>query len=294
MKYVFLLSAILLFSNIFAQKGKKDAELVIIWQQKYDSILLKLEQDSTLLHFTIDSLNAKLQKHIKTSKPKVIQPEVELNLTTTLIGNDQWAISNFGGISSVNPTEKEQILEFLISKKFNECRTDEEWANYLELNSPAFFVLGDTLNSLGFYFNVPAIYRLESILEGTEWRIAKYNDFSNLYNNVATLSKKLGLTNFSPLQLIAGNIKDETLVKKIKWNMKVVDIYNLNLFPFTYYTGFTELLGDEDYIEYFSNFDQNGNVVVTHISPDNKLPFQYAYGSESLNYGFLIRLIKNK
>jgi hypothetical protein len=292
MKYVFLLSAILFFSNIFAQKGKKEAELVIIWQQKYDSILLKLEQDSTLLHFTIDTLNAKLQKHLKTPKPKVIQPEVELNLTTTLIGNDQWAISNFGGITSINQTEKEQILEFLSSKKFNECHTDEEWASYLETNSPAFFVLGDTLNSLGFYFNVPAINKLELIFEGTEWRIANHNDFSNLYKNVASLSNKLGLTNFSSLQLIAGNPKDEMLLKKTKWNMKVVDIYNLNLFPYTYYTGFTELLGDEDYIEYFSDFDQSGNVIVTHISPDNKLPFKYAYGSESLNYGFLIRLIK--
>ena len=281
-----------LFSTLFAQKGKKVSELEIVLQQKYDSIVLKLEQDSTRLYFTIDSLNAELKRQQKTPKQKVIQPEVHLDLITTLIGDYQWTISNLGGTSSINQTEKEQTLEFLSSKKFYECRTDEEWANYLQNDLPAFFVLSDTLHSLGFYFNVTAIRELESILDNTDWRIANYIDFTNLFNNALSLSKKLGLVNFSPLQLIAGNPKDEMLLKKTKWNMKVVDIYNMNIFPYTYYTGFKDLLGDEDYIEYFSGFDENGNVIVTHISPDNKFPFEYPYGSESLNHGFLIRLIK--
>ncbi len=281
-----------LFSTLFAQKGKKVAELEIVLQQKYDSIVLKLEQDSTRLYFTIDSLNAELKRQQKTPKQKVIQPEVHLDLITTLIGDYQWTISNLGGTSSINQTEKEQTLEFLSSKKFYECRTDEEWANYLQNDLPAFFVLSDTLHSLGFYFNVTAIRELESILDNTDWRIANYIDFTNLFNNALSLSKKLGLVNSSPLQLIAGNPKDEMLLKKTKWNMKVVDIYNMNIFPYTYYTGFKDLLGDEDYIEYFSGFNENGNVIVTHISPDNKFPFEYPYGSESLNHGFLIRLIK--
>jgi hypothetical protein len=292
MKYIYFLCVCCLFSTLFAQKGKKVSELEIVLQQKYDSIVLKLEQDSTRLYFTIDSLNAELKRQQKTPKQKVIQPEVHLDLITTLIGDYQWTISNLGGTSSINQTEKEQTLEFLSSKKFYECRTDEEWANYLQNDLPAFFVLSDTLHSLGFYFNVTAIRELESILDNTDWRIANYIDFTNLFNNALSLSKKLGLVNFSPLQLIAGNPKDEMLLKKTKWNMKVVDIYNMNIFPYTYYTGFKDLLGDEDYIEYFSGFDENGNVIVTHISPDNKFPFEYPYGSESLNHGFLIRLIK--
>jgi hypothetical protein len=292
MKYIYFLCVCCLFSTLFAQKGKKVAELEIVLQQKYDSIVLKLEQDSTRLYFTIDSLNAELKRQQKTPKQKVIQPEVHLDLITTLIGDYQWTISNLGGTSSINQTEKEQTLEFLSSKKFYECRTDEEWANYLQNDLPAFFVLSDTLHSLGFYFNVTAIRELESILDNTDWRIANYIDFTNLFNNALSLSKKLGLVNSSPLQLIAGNPKDEMLLKKTKWNMKVVDIYNMNIFPYTYYTGFKDLLGDEDYIEYFSGFNENGNVIVTHISPDNKFPFEYPYGSESLNHGFLIRLIK--
>ena len=118
-------------------------------------------------------------------------------------------------------------------------------------------------------------YKIDEMISinNTEWRIASHNDFSNLYSHAASLLKSLKLTTtFSPFHLIAGNPTDEMLLKKAKWNMKVVDIYNLNIFPYTYYTGFIELLGDEDYIEYFSSFDESGNVVVTHISPDNKLP----------------------
>lgn len=284
---------IFLFSNLFAQKGKKETEQIINWELKYDTLVLKHEEEIIRFKHTIDTLMSKYSKPVKTTKQKIALPENQIKSITTLIGKDQWSISNFGGASQMNNLESEQVLEFLRSKNFNECHNDEEWANNLESNLPAFFVLSDTLHSLGFYFNVTAIKELESILENTEWRIASHNDFSNLYSHATSLLKNLKLTTtFSPFHLIAGNPTDEMLLKKAKWNMKVVDIYNLNIFPYTYYTGFIELLGDEDYIEYFSGFDDSGNVVVTHISPDNKLPFKYAYGSESLNYGFLIRLIK--
>ncbi len=284
---------IFLFSNLFAQKGKKETEQNINWELKYDTLVLKHEEEIIRYKHTIDTLMSKYSKPVKTTKQKITLPENQIKSITTLIGKDQWSISNFGGASQMNNLESEQVLKFLRSKNFNECHNDEEWSDNLESNLPAFFVLSDTLHSLGFYFNVTAIKELESILENTEWRIASHNDFSNLYSHAASLLKSLKLTTtFSPFHLIAGNPTDEMLLKKAKWNMKVVDIYNLNIFPYTYYTGFIELLGDEDYIEYFSSFDESGNVVVTHISPDNKLPFKYAYGSESLNYGFLIRLIK--
>jgi hypothetical protein len=293
MKYIYCLCVIFLFSNLFAQKGKKETEQNINWELKYDTLVLKHEEEIIRYKHTIDTLMSKYSKPVKTTKQKITLPENQIKSITTLIGKDQWSISNFGGASQMNNLESEQVLKFLRSKNFNECHNDEEWSDNLESNLPAFFVLSDTLHSLGFYFNVTAIKELESILENTEWRIASHNDFSNLYSHAASLLKSLKLTTtFSPFHLIAGNPTDEMLLKKAKWNMKVVDIYNLNIFPYTYYTGFIELLGDEDYIEYFSSFDESGNVVVTHISPDNKLPFKYAYGSESLNYGFLIRLIK--
>jgi hypothetical protein len=293
MRSLILLVTILLCPFIFAQKGKKVSDPLTIPKKSYDSLLLDHEEKMSRFEFITDSLMKELDKQVKPAKQIRNSVPVQLKATATVVGQQQWSISNLGGSAHFIASDSQDAIDFLNAKKFKECRDDNEWKSYLEQNVPAYFALPDTLSSLGFYFNVPGIIKLNEILESTDWRIANYKDFSNLYSNTQKVIASLKLTGYNAFQLIAGNPSIEIMQKKSKWNIKVVDIYGLNIYPYSYYSGSVKEFADEDYAEYFSDFDSNGYVIVTHISPDNRTaPFTYTYGEESLNYGFLIRLIK--
>jgi len=44
------------------------------------------------------------------------------------------------------------------------------------------------------------------------------------------------------------------LQKKSKWNVKVFDIYGLNIYPYTFYSGSEKEFADEDYRGVFLGF----------------------------------------
>ena len=293
MRIVLLITLTFFISDIFGQSSKKENENKLnAIQFELDSVKEYLTKQIEIQKNKIDSLLEENKVKIPVPKNQKVKQKAELKLTCTFVNGIQWSLTNLGGVSSANNFDVENVRNFLSENGFSECTDDESWSNFIDQEIPAFLIANEPYSSMGYMFNKHAIIKLQELLQNTEWKIAEYSDFNNLYLHASNLKLK----NYTPFQLIVGNPKtnDVALKKYCSWtNQTIIDIYGLNILPLTYFNGYHSYLKNESYVEYFSHFNESGNVVVTHIDPDNKFsPLDYNYGSESSKYGFFIRLIK--
>ena len=246
---------VMFFFNQFAQKKKDEPKPQVI-TIKFDSLIKDLEVIYLEQVKKIDSL---IQKTNKKDKPPTstidIQNSEELKLTTTSIGKSQWSITNFGGYSELYPEEQDQIRDFLKDNNFIECSDKESWADQFDNE-----------------------------------KIADYTDFKALYEHVA----KRNLKSYSPFNLIVGNPTNDKLKSICNWKgYTVYDIYGLNIFPYSSFTGYDIDLKNEVNVEYFSKFTDDNAIQTTFLTPNGKLPIELKYESDDVSgFGFFIRLIK--
>jgi len=274
-----------------AQKNKKPSEL----DKLKDTLTSKLAVIDTL-NEKIEKLETELKKCKKNNSSNTSsnstndEKTIGLSLKTTMINGNEWVITTFGA-GSPESEDRKNVDEFLQKNKFIRCENQSEWKENLE--GRAYLVAAGSAGELGYYFNLVALEKLKELfLKYDEWRIATNEDFNAMFEHAASL-KILGCT---PFQLLAGNPNSKELKAISSWNKQVVhDIYGLQMSPYSYYSGFDKLLKNDAYVEYFSDFNDAGYVMVTHISPEDKTePLAIDFGSEGSNYGFYIRLIKNK
>ena len=291
MKNLIVYSFIFCSLSVFAQKKKNDKkeepELVRI-QKQMDSVqdILKLTIEFNTK--TIDSLKNIIRKKTE-GKQTPTKKKVELNLTTTLIGDIQWASSTLGASTKMNLEGESSIDAWLNDHSFVRCEDQVAWNE--NIDNPSYLVRPGLVGKLGYYFNREAIQKMTSLLESQgQWRIASNTDFNALFKHASLL--KLGT--YSPFQLLVGNPAIKEMKALCTWkNQSVYDIYGLQITPYSYYSGFDKLLINDNYVEYFSHFSEANEVYVTHISPEDKIePLAYGYGPEATKYGFFIRLIK--
>ena len=290
MKYLFTVLMVMFFFNQFAQKKKDEPKPQVI-TLKIDSIIKDLK---VIYLEQVEKIDSLIQKTNKKDKPPTstidIQDSEELKLTTTSIGKSQWSITNFGGYSELYPEEQDQIRDFLKYNKFIECSDKESWADQFDNEKPAYYILSEPCYKLGFYFNKFAIKELEVLLETIGWKIADYTDFKALYEHVA----KRNLKSYSPFNLIVGNPTNDKLKSICFWKGHTVyDIYGLNIFPYSSFTGYDIDLKNEVNVEYFSKFTDDNAIQITFLTPNGKLPIELKYESDNVSgFGFFIRLIK--
>ena len=290
MKALVLISLLLCTSISLAQKKNNDKN----FGKGMNELLA---QKDSLIQVIRDSVLNLSQRLKNIEIPVNTTPEatteiknIELNLKTTMIAGNEWAITTLGASSVLSLEDKISVDSFLIRNNFVRCTSEEEWNN--NLNESAYLVAAGNVAELGYFFNLKAIKKLSDLLISEEWRIATNEDFKAMFKHAANLK----ITGLSPFQLLAGNPSSNDLKTISSWKNQIVhDIYGLQMSPYSYYSGIDALLNNEAYVEYFSHFSGSEEVYVTHISPEDKNePLNFGYGPEASNYGFFIRLIKNK
>lgn len=277
-------------------KNNSRKNLVDSLDKLYKKIeILSDSKDSLVLNITElrDSLKEALEKiDNKDPKPKIIpQP---LQLTTTLVGAQEWTIANVGGKCPNNQNESEDFKKWLKEKKFTPCKNDEEWDACNQKEVPAYFVVNSAAKENGFYFNFTGLkwFYKKFSNEERKYKIADYDDFLNLFKYVNEL--KLGVPTF---KLIAGNPTSDEFKTTCSWlKQDVKNIYGLNFHPFSIYQGVQDFLENNAYVEFFSSYNEDEDAIVTvRITPQNmNQPVKVNYTFEEVkNSGFYIRLIKN-
>jgi hypothetical protein len=89
--------------------------------------------------------------------------------------------------------------------------------------------------------------------------------------------------------------KNTTKLHPLTWSgLPTYNIYNLSLYPVSYFSGFESLLSYNNLLNLFSRYDEETNkIYFTEISSMNKTSVvERKLGSEAYDYGFLVRLIK--
>jgi hypothetical protein len=290
-----LFAAVILFISLngFSQKSKKNNPDNDLLRSKIDSLELMLQNAGEILKREKDSLVG-IITDLKKNKQESTRKSKNSDLYSAdyiLIGYNKWAATNFGG-SSLN-FSSDYADDWLSDNNFYRCLDEEEWIEKINSDEPAYFVLEEPLYCVGYFFNLRALKKLQNN-PPNGWRIAKYEDFNDLFNHIVNLKIK----STTPFQLLAGNYSQSTNIeakKKLCWTGQIVnDIYNLSLFPVSYFSGFVSLLTFNNSLNLFSRFDEETNkIYYTEIGPNNKLqPAERRFGSEAYDYGFLVRLIK--
>ncbi len=287
-----VLTILLLISSfhVFSQEkekkiGKKKTE------KNKNSELFTSNCDSlnTLLIKTKDSLNLLIKEKINTKETKKDKVTKELILDYILIGKQKWCTTNIGSENSLFET-------WVKENKFQECTSEQEWNDVINSNNskPAYYVLKG-LNTAGYFFNVEGLRMIqENPPKG--WRIAKYEDFQELVEYV----NKLKIKSINSLQLILSNFsppvqKQTNAIHPLIWaGLPIYNIYNLSLYPVSYFSGFESLLTYNKSLNLFSRYEEATNkIYFTEISTMNKaFVVERKLGSEASDYGFLVRLIK--
>jgi len=285
--FSFLCCSLITFSQKKKNDKKENPELIRIQNEK-DSVQQILTFTIQFNTRTIDSLKSIIKKKTE-NKPNPAKKKTELNLSTTLIGENQWVTSTLGASTKTGIDLENSIDTWLTENNFVRCEDQASWNE--NIDNPSYLVRPGLVGKLGYYFNLTAIRKMTSLLESQgQWRIASNNDFNALFKHASAL--KLG--SYSPFQLLVGNPAMKEMKSLSSWkNQTVYDIYGLQITPYSYYSGFDKLLINDNYVEYFSHFTESNEVFVTHISPEDKIePLAYGYGLEATKYGFFIRLIK--
>jgi hypothetical protein len=277
----------------FSQSKKDNKEINFLKKQR-DSLELAIDEIKESIVIQRDSLrkiiNELTKKKDEGTKKKKTSDDFLGDYI--LIGSNKWASTNFGG-AKLNPSN-DNTDDWLSENGYERCTSENEWIDMISSEKPAYFVLEEPLFCVGYFFNSFALKKLqENPPKG--WRIADFNDFIELYNYTTNL--KLKTT--SPFQLLVSNYSLTTNLeakKKLTWtNQTINDIYNLSLYPVSYFSGFVSLLSFNTSLNLFSRYDEvNNKIYYTEVSPNNKLlPSERRFGSEAYDYGFLVRLIKN-
>ncbi len=293
MKIILLFFTLLISIGVFSQRKRENKEIIFIKNQK-DSLELILEDVKQIVEKQKDSIKRIITdlKNKKSEDTKKKKSDDNFSDDYILIGSNKWASTNLGG-TKLN-SSNDNTDDWLTENGFERCISEKDWIEMLNSEQPAYFILEDPLNCVGYFFNSFALKKLqENPPKG--WRIADFNDFIELYNHTTNL--KLKTT--SPFQLLVSNYSLTTnseAKKKLTWtNLTIHDIYNLSLYPVSYFSGFVSLLSFNTSLNLFSRYDEEKNkIYYTELSPNNKfLPSERRFGSEADDYGFLVRLIKN-
>jgi len=170
------------------KRVKKVSDPLTIPKKSCDSLLLDQEEKMLRFQFITDSLMKELEKQVKPAKQIRNNVPVQLKATTTVVGQQLWAISNLGGSANFSASDSQDAKDFLTAKKFKECRDDNEWNSYLEQNVPAYFALPDTLSSLGFYFNDTRYNKIERNIR--KYRLANCH-ITRIFQAYIQICKKL-------------------------------------------------------------------------------------------------------
>ena len=122
----------------------------------------------------------------------------ELILDYILIGDQKWCQSNIGNENSV-------LEKWVKVNKFQECTSEQDWIDKVNSNTPAYYVIKNKPNSLGYFFNIEALKKIKN-KPPNGWRIAEYEDFQELLEYVNNLKIK----SINSLQLILSNAFENT------------------------------------------------------------------------------------
>ena len=278
--------------GVMSQNKRDNKEINFLKNQK-DSLELTLEAVKQLINKQKDSLN-RIISDMKNKKTENAYKKTsdDFSCDYILIGSNKLASTNFGGKN--NNSSNENTDDWLEENGYERCMNETEWIDMISSEKPAYYVLEEPLYCVGYFFNSFALKKLQEN-PPNGWRVANFNDFTDLFNHVSNL--KLKTT--SPFQLLVSNyslsINSEAKNKLIWTNQTINDIYNLSLFPVSYFSGFVSLLTFNKSLNIFSRLDEETNkIYYTELSPNNKLlPTERRFGSEAYDYGFLVRLIKN-
>ena len=288
-----ILTILLLTSSfiVFSQENEKKKDKKKN-QKNENNELFKSQLDSlnTLFIKTKDSLELLINEKNNSKETKKEKITNELNLDYILIGDQKWCQSNIGN-------ENEVLEKWVEENKFYECTSEQDWSDVVNSNKPkpAYYVLKNELKKVGYFFNIEGLKKLENN-PPKGWRIAKYEDFQVLIDYVNNLKIKP----INSLQLILSNNfvpiqKKTNAIHALTWaGLPTYNIYNLSLYPVSYFSGFESLLTYNNLLNLFSRYDEENNkVYFTEISSVNKTSIsERKLGSEAYDYGFLVRLIK--
>jgi hypothetical protein len=284
-----ILTTILIMTCFFGfsqdKKDKKNKKIEIIdleLNKKFDSL-------NKLFVQTKDSLDIfKKEDKNKSKETKKETITTDFNLDYILIGDQRWCATNIGDANSI-------LKNWIVANKFYRCSSEQEWIDKVNSNTPAFYVLKNELNNVGYFFNIEGLKKLQNN-PPKGWRIANIHDFEELIEYVNNLKIK----SITSLQLILGNYnypieKNTTKLHPLTWTgLPTHNIYNLSLYPVSYFSGFESLLTYNNLLNLFSRYDEETNkIYFTEISSSNKTSIvERKLGSEAYDYGFLVRLIK--
>lgn len=290
MKIKILTLFLLLCFHVLSQIPKsKHSQICRI---KIDSLENLLMDENTKQKKVQDSLTkviSNLERDNEDNSKNTINSD-KYNTDYVLINNFKWAATNFGGTTSFNSPDK-NADQWLEDNGFYRCDNQKEWSIKIKEDQPSYFLLEEPLFCVGYFFNLPALKKLEKN-PPKGWRIANHLDFKNLYD----YSKDLNIKSITPFQLLVSNYtrSEDKAKSKLNWTSQTIyNIYNLSLFPVSYFNGYESMIEYNNHLIIYSHFNEGTNkIYCSNLSPkDKSMPVEIKFGEDGFDYGFLVRLI---